>query len=627
MGDAVSRPSSIPSPKRIRHGRSLVWWGVIVGAFLLVRWGQTTYFTPLPPPEQELAGTEREAFVSFLFGKVSEADPRAIPPSVLRAQLEHLKDAGYVSIRLEDVAAFYREGRPLPARPVLLAFEEAHRETVELVDPILEDLGMNATAFVSVDALAEAHLNLVSLHRLEWMVRSRRWGVGIGACREEIPHDSEIPFPTDEYRRHSSRLESWTGRPVLAIGCHRSWAELPDAEIRWEAALEHAEIPLGFVVRPTGPNYRDESPLLLRAIRVHSSVKKPDALVARMEAYAPRRTAYRDDFATSLGPAWMVDWGRAAVEKGTLRLEATDGDAGAVVSLGGTERWRDVDTEVELATKPEGQFWLYARRNSPSAFLRLGVVEDRIVLQKSDRDGRTRQLRSLPLGSLPVRLRLRVIGRRATAFVNGRSILDRPAALPPGLSDGAIALVVWNEDGAAAARTSDFRAEPMAPRFAVVDPVPASSAWASLRAGADDLHGVSPRELRWRNGKVHRAGTPDLALRIFAHHHHVVMLPALTVDDMPAAGDVTTFSEAVRHEATQEKRDGLHVILPADPGPELLRALETLRLDLAAQERELLVTLERDSPQAPWMASMETPRGAFPVAIAPLILTRPVPAG
>src|SRR6185503_1410153 len=99
---------------------------------------------------------------------------------------------------------------------------------------------------------------------------------------------------------------------------------------------------------------------------------------------------------------WVASRGHARVEGGTLRLTAKAADPRGSLTLGGTEQWQDTQTTVHLAALPIGQFWIYARRSDAGPFLRLGIVDGRVVLQKSEADGQTRQVAALdaPHGSL-----------------------------------------------------------------------------------------------------------------------------------------------------------------------------------------------------------------------------------
>ena len=69
-------------------------------------------------------------------------------PRALRRQLEFLTRRGYTFCDFDDVAAAQRGERSLPARPVLLTFDDGHRDNVTAGLPILRELGAKATVFV-----------------------------------------------------------------------------------------------------------------------------------------------------------------------------------------------------------------------------------------------------------------------------------------------------------------------------------------------------------------------------------------------------------------------------------------------------------------------------------------------
>ncbi|MGH7856850.1 MAG: hypothetical protein ACREQY_05920, partial [Candidatus Binatia bacterium] len=302
--------------------------------------------------------------------------------------------------------------------------------------------------------------------------------------------------------------------------------------------------------------------------------------------------------------------------------------SGGMVSLGGTERWADAQAEVELAGPPKGQFWVYLRRDDPSFFLRLGVVDQRIVLQKSDSKGQTRQLAAQSAGSGPVRLGLRVIGSRALAFLNDEPLLDRPTELASKMRRGSLAFVVWNESGEASARVRRVDARPLPRRFGIVAAAPSADAWDRLRRDADDLWAVSPRAFAWNRGKAATVGTPDLALRIFVRHHHMEFLPAVTLRELPTGPEWSSFARKVREWGADGRFDGVNVILeaaPRDPSA-LAERLGRLRSDLVALGKDLVLTLPRGGvalpvvPEGAWFAGGPSASASFGLARAPLVL-------
>jgi peptidoglycan/xylan/chitin deacetylase (PgdA/CDA1 family) len=81
----------------------------------------------------------------------------AVPPAAFAAQLAYLHDAGFSTVTFADAAAALAgETDRLPARPVVLTFDDGfadfHREAL----PLLQRYGFTATVFVTTGWIADA---------------------------------------------------------------------------------------------------------------------------------------------------------------------------------------------------------------------------------------------------------------------------------------------------------------------------------------------------------------------------------------------------------------------------------------------------------------------------------------
>jgi len=83
------------------------------------------------------------------------------PPAVFRAQLDALARAGYTTISADSYLAHLRTGAPLPAKPVLLSFDDSQGSQISEGLPQLRRRSMTATFFVMT----------VVLGRPGWMSR------------------------------------------------------------------------------------------------------------------------------------------------------------------------------------------------------------------------------------------------------------------------------------------------------------------------------------------------------------------------------------------------------------------------------------------------------------------------
>jgi hypothetical protein len=585
----------LPAARPTSHLPNFVWWlalGLLVfaGFFSQRVYVRLHHHAPPPPP-----GREREAFLALSFGKIGDFGEDFMPAAAFAEGLKALHDAGYSTVSLAQVDGFFRQGKPLPDRPLLLLFEEAQRDSTEIADAALASLGFRAVAFTDVRQLQATNTDLISIHRLEQLVSTGRWEFGIAGCRGA--DEGAEAFSTEELRHDRAALENWMGQPALAVDCRRALVD-PDAASAWKTALSQASVPLGFVLLNPRADYRDDLPFALRSIHVAKDWQAQD-FVARVEAHAPRRETFRDDFAASTpSPAWLVDRADLTQKNGTLQIAARSGDNGALISLGGTERWGDADVEVEVAEVVRGQFWL-TLRSQLGAYLRLGLVDGQAVAQESD-GKETHQLGRRAAPARHVKLGLRVIGSRAIATVDGVPLLDRPAEIPAGLERGPLALAVWEPDGDGAVRLARIEAKPLRRHYGIVGARPSAEAWEELRHRVDELAALSPRYFAWRGDRGVETGERDEAMVIFAGLHRLKLLPAVQLElDPSAARDTKALESQLVRWASSPGFGGLNLIIDgriaADPRWSAFFA--GLREKLARSHEELALTVVGGSPQ------------------------------
>lgn len=67
---------------------------------------------------------------------------------VFKTQMEYLKSKGYNAISMNDLISFFDAGGAIPAKSVLLTFDDGYRDFFTDAYPILGGLGLKATVFV-----------------------------------------------------------------------------------------------------------------------------------------------------------------------------------------------------------------------------------------------------------------------------------------------------------------------------------------------------------------------------------------------------------------------------------------------------------------------------------------------
>ena len=87
-------------------------------------------------------------------------------PSALQAQLDWLVAHGYTTILPRDLAAHWDHGTPLPARPVILTFDDGFHDWVTTVLPMLRQRHMVAEFYLTLDAIKSRAISWADVRAL-----------------------------------------------------------------------------------------------------------------------------------------------------------------------------------------------------------------------------------------------------------------------------------------------------------------------------------------------------------------------------------------------------------------------------------------------------------------------------
>ncbi|MEU0948805.1 polysaccharide deacetylase family protein [Streptomyces canus] len=81
----------------------------------------------------------------------------SVSPEAFAQQMEAIAESGLTPVRTADLAARWRDGRPLPDRPVLITFDDGYEGVHRHALPVLAKHGFPATVFVSTGWLRGAY--------------------------------------------------------------------------------------------------------------------------------------------------------------------------------------------------------------------------------------------------------------------------------------------------------------------------------------------------------------------------------------------------------------------------------------------------------------------------------------
>ena len=129
----------------------------------------TPFISPLPTPTKLPAPTSdpnRVANVPILMYHYVSTPPAnadrirldlSVTPENFEAQLKYLAENGYKTISLYDLHAHLSSGALLPPKPIILTFDDGHRDAYTQAFPLLRKYGMVGTFFVVSDFVSSAN--------------------------------------------------------------------------------------------------------------------------------------------------------------------------------------------------------------------------------------------------------------------------------------------------------------------------------------------------------------------------------------------------------------------------------------------------------------------------------------
>jgi peptidoglycan/xylan/chitin deacetylase (PgdA/CDA1 family) len=143
-------------------------------------------------------------------------DPFAVSPRVFAEQLAYLREAGFTTLTAGALSAIVAHGEgDLPARPVVLTFDDGYGDFYTQALPLLRQHGFTATVFQTTGWVGKED---EAKRMLNWqeLAESEQAGIEIGAHTCTHPQLDQLPedLLREELYASKSLLEDWTGVPV-----------------------------------------------------------------------------------------------------------------------------------------------------------------------------------------------------------------------------------------------------------------------------------------------------------------------------------------------------------------------------------------------------------------------------
>jgi peptidoglycan/xylan/chitin deacetylase (PgdA/CDA1 family) len=148
----------------------------------------------------------------------------SVRPDMFAAQLRYLRHQGFSGLTFGELCQRRRTRQPLPARPIVLTFDDGYADLIEEALPIMIEQGFPATLFVTTGWLrgaARCAAGTPPGRMLSWgqVTALSSAGVEIAAHSHSHPRLDQISEPRlrDELANSQRLLEDRLGHPVCSL--------------------------------------------------------------------------------------------------------------------------------------------------------------------------------------------------------------------------------------------------------------------------------------------------------------------------------------------------------------------------------------------------------------------------
>ena len=134
-----------------------------------------------------------------------------VPPAEFAAQLDYLQAEGYSTITLQDFMRVVHGKGELPAKPIVLTFDDGYADNYKTMLPILEAHKMTAVVYVITNELGKK--NYLTLDQLKDM---QRRGIEIGSHTSDHLALTSLDANTQRRQiRESKTFLEWSGLQTI----------------------------------------------------------------------------------------------------------------------------------------------------------------------------------------------------------------------------------------------------------------------------------------------------------------------------------------------------------------------------------------------------------------------------
>lgn len=342
------------------------------------------------------------AFVALAYEGVSKRT-NEVSRALFTEHLNAMRARGYVPIGIEDVQRLVYEGKPVPAKAVLLTFDHGRKTTYFAVDSILKSAGWNAVMFLWTHPIINKDSAALLWPYVRIMSRSGTWELGAQShngfapvpasprgylghfmtTAQWLPDENRFETPaefanrlTQDHETCLKIIEQKVGiKPVAYAYPYGDFGQFESRASfarRVNLQLAGKYHSLCFLTGNLAANTRYSDPKRLNRVRVRPEWSGED-LVDFLDRSWPVEGMATGSSPSRMAAAWIVDWGGMKEEKGRMTLYAPEQITGAKMWLAGSDLTKDFYSRVVFSDL-NGQLGIYARATADEeSFVYLGL--------------------------------------------------------------------------------------------------------------------------------------------------------------------------------------------------------------------------------------------------------------
>lgn len=186
--------------------------------------------TPLPGDGIHYDPGSRITVPILLYHHISDdgEDRYIIPIAAFRKQMKYLSENGYQTILISDLAAVIRDGGTLPAKPVVLTFDDGYLDTYENAFPIVKETGFHGVAYVITSTIGtKISYGYMQEDELK-ALHDAGWEIGSHSISHTDVKTSKLGM-RNEIEKSRTDLEELLGFPIRSFsypfGLANEWIE------------------------------------------------------------------------------------------------------------------------------------------------------------------------------------------------------------------------------------------------------------------------------------------------------------------------------------------------------------------------------------------------------------------